>query len=678
MPLTPDNEKFLRKHYRTMAVAKLARRLNATPKEVSHFIDSIKTSGDKKRERIFRILMLAFPFLFVFLLEAGLRLGEYGGDTRLFREATYNGRQYYELNPLAPRRYFRNVQREGISSSDVFEKDKSPDTYRIFCLGESSTRGYPYMYNGAFPPMLKDRLQTLLPDKHIEVINLGLTAISSFVVLDFVKQAMEYKPDLLLVYTGHNEFYGAFAIGSSEYLGRNRAVINAYLYLERFKTFVLIRQCASWVMSLFGSSEVNHHVTMMELMVRDKQIQYGGPEYATALENFRANLEDIIHLAREGNTAVIIGTQASNLRGIPPFVSLFSPATPPERQQAFEKIYREADALIGRGSYGMALDTLRACMRVDTLPAKQYFLQGKCFEQAGEYDLARAAYRKARDYDGLPFRAPTSFNLMIENLCRKEQIPLAATEEQVAAQCAHGIIGPEMMLEHVHPNIDGYFQIAKAFFKSIADHQLIAPNKEWKWERDKSDSAYRGMVGVTAFDSLAAAARLFILTHSWPFTGNNCTVDDYIPRTILEKEVKKYISGEDTWEKGHVTVAEYYHSRREYAREADEYRALVKGMPYNISPYLRLAQTEIQLRDTIAAESTLTHSLAVAGTFAAYNLLGIVSYNLGKYDEAENYLQQALNQQGDDAGPELYARARAILRSARHWKEEREKESRKH
>ena len=78
-------------------------------------------------------------------------------------------------------------------------------TFRIFCLGGSTATGYPYWYNASFSFFLKTRLKIIFPDKNIEVINLSMTAVNSFTVLDMVKELPEYEPDLILVYDGHNE-----------------------------------------------------------------------------------------------------------------------------------------------------------------------------------------------------------------------------------------------------------------------------------------------------------------------------------------------------------------------------------------------------------------------------------------------------------------------------------------
>ena len=57
-------------------------------------------------------------------------------------------------------------------------------------------------------------LQDAWPDRRVEVINLGTTAIASFPVLGITTEALDYEPDLVVVYTGHNEFFGTYGVAS--------------------------------------------------------------------------------------------------------------------------------------------------------------------------------------------------------------------------------------------------------------------------------------------------------------------------------------------------------------------------------------------------------------------------------------------------------------------------------
>ena len=78
------------------------------------------------------------------------------------------------MNPGVGKRYFPGTDFSPATSLDAFPEEKRPGTFRIFCLGGSTTVGYPYWFNAAFSTFLRTRLTSMFPDRSIEVINLGL------------------------------------------------------------------------------------------------------------------------------------------------------------------------------------------------------------------------------------------------------------------------------------------------------------------------------------------------------------------------------------------------------------------------------------------------------------------------------------------------------------------------
>ena len=63
-------------------------------------------------------------------------------------------------------------------------------------------------------------LEDAFPQRQVEVFNMGITAISSFGVARVVEDAMDLKPDAIVVYTGHNEIYGAYGAASLSQVGQ--------------------------------------------------------------------------------------------------------------------------------------------------------------------------------------------------------------------------------------------------------------------------------------------------------------------------------------------------------------------------------------------------------------------------------------------------------------------------
>src|SRR5713101_4018467 len=195
----------------------------------------------RRKQSIFWIVLVLLPAALLIISERLLGLFEYGGNLDIVGTTTVLGKDYYTLNRNVGRRYF---SQQGISipepHDDLFEIHKKPNTRRIFMLGESTMAGFPFDYNATPPQLLRDRLQRLLPSADVEVINAALSAINSYTVRDFVYELVKYEPDLLVIYLGHNEFYGALGVGSTEYLGKSASLINLYLKLNNLRIFRLV------------------------------------------------------------------------------------------------------------------------------------------------------------------------------------------------------------------------------------------------------------------------------------------------------------------------------------------------------------------------------------------------------------------------------------------------------
>ena len=173
--------------------------------------------------------LIVLPVLFLALLESLLRLSGYGDSYPLFTQKA----GFYHTNQNFARKYFssRDITIPQLIAKQ-FPIKKSGKTLRIVVLGGSTTAGFPYDVNIGFAPMLREHLQTDNPDKNIEVINLGISAVNSHTVLDMLDQVWKIQPDLFVIYMGHNEFYGALGLASSQSIGGNRALVLFTLWLR--------------------------------------------------------------------------------------------------------------------------------------------------------------------------------------------------------------------------------------------------------------------------------------------------------------------------------------------------------------------------------------------------------------------------------------------------------------
>lgn len=183
--------------------------------KIAHKTENTKATANKETPRWFFIIPLIIPILFFVFLEMGLRLFNYGMDYTIFKPVYENYPRKLFINPNLPRKYFSGLKNAPSVVPDAFDNVKKENAFRIFVLGESSTAGWPYIPNASFPREIKRRLELLYPDNVIEVINCGVSAINTYTIRDIVPGIIKEKPDLILIYTGHNEYYGALGAASS-------------------------------------------------------------------------------------------------------------------------------------------------------------------------------------------------------------------------------------------------------------------------------------------------------------------------------------------------------------------------------------------------------------------------------------------------------------------------------
>lgn len=552
-------------------------------------------SGQKKI--LFSMILILIPFVLFFILEISLRLFGVGNDLSLFVKSNdYPG--YFEINKKVSLRYFSKFEGPGVSN-DIFLIDKPENCYRIFVLGSSTTRGFPYSNGIMFTRILNYRLQDVFPNKKIEVVNMAMTAVNSFTQADFIDEILKQKPDALLIYAGHNEFYGALGVGSIENGGNARWMKKLHLSLIHLRTYQLIQKLVAKSARLaIGGANSQQNSTRMELIVKDKSIEYGSPIYFRAINDFKTNMSEVLYKAKKKNIPVLIGDLVCNLRDQKPFKSI-PIANYPSADEAFDK-------------------------------ARKY-------ETQELYDSARAYYILAKDLDGVKFRAPEDITKVIYSISKEYNAIQVPVRKYFDNASKNGIVGDNLMLEHLHPNIDGYFLLADAFFSGMRDNKLISD--QWDTSKIIPSAYYRSVWGFTQLDSLVADIKIQALKASWPFKSENVVntyVTDYKPRNYVDSMAIMCVLYKNVFvENKHKELAGYYASQGKYLQAYNEYNSLVRSYPYNTEYYM-----EADKYATLAKE--YNKAIDLLKSFPELNHSFILNIMLGKNYQKINLPQEAL------------------------------------
>lgn len=409
---------------------------------------------------------------------------------------------YLQPNPAAVQRFFPDPRQAPDVSIDTtwFPEHKGEGTVRIFVLGESSAAGFPYGRWASPAALLQQRLQRTYPDRRIEVVNTAMAAVTSYVLLDFADEIIEHEPDAVVIYTGHNEYLGIGGVGSSLASARSPALARTIAGLRRLH---LYRSIERLLASVGGGDELpRHDGTLMARVAAERSIPLDSPLYRRGLEQFRGNLERLLRKYREAGVEVFIGTLASNERDQPPFASV----SPDEVEASAIARYRDAQRL----------------------------------DAAGDFAAARIEYLAAKDRDELRFRAPESFNELIRELATASDSRLVDVQRALASASRDGIIGADLMLEHVHPNAEGYFRLASAYVPAMTGW-LGPPSVA------VDDETARREMPLTEVDRLHGEYRVAVLKNDWPFVPVRRATTIPPPANRIEEIAQAWFAGQSSW-----------------------------------------------------------------------------------------------------------------------------------
>jgi len=536
---------------------------------------SLKHTAPQKKWSFYAV-MWSLPVLFFALLEGGLQIAGFGQDYPLFVPVEV-APDYLVMNREVSRRYFRRETRVPTGLHDAFRMEKDTTTKRIFVQGGSSAAGYPYYYGGSFSRMLEQRLQQSFPNMHIEVVNVAMAAINSYTILDQVDDILDHLPDAVLIYAGHNEFYGALGIGSSQSLGYNRFIVNLYLRLQSLRILQLIQDSLSQVLKASlrrqdGSS------TLMERMVGRQSIPLDSEMYRHGVRQFRGNLQSILRKYQRQGVPVFIGTVASNERTHPPFQNgLRSETDPDQWQNAY------AIALADQ-SLPSSINRFQHLIAMDSMAATSWFGLATRLDARGDIDEARQAYIHAKDLDQLRFRATEETNHIIQEEALRASATLVDIQDELRKKSQDQIIGSDLMLEHLHPNLEGYFIFADAFYNAIYESKILGESRNYI-----PAGIARTEVLFTEIDSIFGELRLKKLLNSWPFKQldyrSTLQEDTSDVLTFAEELAHALDRGDLRWFAATDQLRSYYASEGQHHHALKASLALLQEFPYLPLPY---------------------------------------------------------------------------------------------
>jgi tetratricopeptide (TPR) repeat protein len=584
---------------------------------------SSATAGPTGKRRYF---LLAIPYvaIFVLLWVVNLALPHINPslDIPFTRDIQLDGITYREIN----RGYLEPFFPAGSPmipelKNTLLRPVKTERTLRLLCIGESSMFGVPFAFAATIPTLVRKQLRHLYPDLDIEVVNLGASAINSNVIREMVPEFLSLQPDLVLVYTGHNEFYGPDGIGTS-WLEQRLPGLTPWKYRARQLPLIAALQRL-----IAGNSKKpsEGERNLMRQVSGGAEVALESPEAERIFQQFHENLRELVHSFRQKNVPVIIGEISSNL--------MFPPFAPGPRMNP-----DPLSTAVVSGRIAVADSLLAGGFAADSTNAYNLYWRGRVSLAKGDSIAAKRFLERARDHDLLKFRAPGRINEIIHQVGAEEAIPVLAIDSLLRARSPHGITDTTFFSEHLHPTFLGYDMIARTYVRAIVDWRLVRldPPRTTSLLPFNADS-----LSVPWLDLGYAALGLRALTSRWPFTNMPHRRDVLDTCQAWQRKIAIDVSGGTVgWTEALLRYAQQAKEHRNLSATVVAMSALVEEYPGRYFLQHGLA-TSLEAVGRVA-EAIKHYRLAISlrpGLPQPVLDLAILLIDQGQYGEAERLFQ---------------------------------------
>lgn len=493
--------------------AKKTRRAAGAPAEAAETAAAAATPPRRRlglRQRLLLVgLGLVLAVVALALLEGALRLAGIGRG-QLYDDPFVGfapGVDLFEERTLADGTRVRATRPEKLAffNEQQFLADKPADGYRVFSLGGSTTYGSPYDDHVSFSRWLERYLAAADPTRRWEVVNTGAQSYASYRVALLMQELVRYEPDLFVVYTGHNEFLEERSYAHLQ--DADPLVRRARMALSRFRFAALARQ--AWQRARGerqdgagegaeaaepGSGEAAREPTLapevaarldgwtgLDLYRRDDELARG------VHRHFEASLHRMVDIARDHGAAIVFVEPVENLKDFSPFKSQPTDGlAAAERDRAAELLAAGRERLAA-GDAAAALAALDEAAAIDPRHAEIHFRRGRALLALGRFGEARRAFVTAKDEDVAPLRATEAVHAAVRRVAAERDVPLVDLPALLAAESrrrfGHDLLGDELMLDHVHPDVPVHDLVAQRVFDLLAERGVVHPRSGWSEAR---------------------------------------------------------------------------------------------------------------------------------------------------------------------------------------------------
>ena len=438
-----------------------------------------------RRETTFKLLALSLPVIAWLLVDTGLRLAGAlpPDDPLVFFSRTFepsfspfvptddahlsirpdwvsDGNGLRDVRGQRPGRIFLLP---GFRPSRI-AAEKPGGTVRIFVLGGSTTFGLGVGPDDAFAALVGHALEAELPDREVEVVNLGCPGWASGRVANLLARVLDLEPDLVIVYSGHNEMLAgpsgeeaptdtgekmtATALSYSPILGWAQHFVSRW---RRGRAYDVLAEEAA---ALEAGRIPVHDPTLLSGEVPSlPEAEY----LETSEARYRENLQTMVERSETAGVPLLLVLPVANW-STPPALSAHREGF--TNEGIFQTMLGQAQAAIVEQRLLDAIPLLDEAIRISPQYAMAHYWRGSALKLTGEPEKAFASFQWAVDLDARTHRITSRLEKALMETATATDTPWIDLRPLFWQQL-RSTPAEELFFDHCHPTRFGHRLIAE-------------------------------------------------------------------------------------------------------------------------------------------------------------------------------------------------------------------------
>jgi tetratricopeptide (TPR) repeat protein len=294
-----------------------------------------------------------------------------------------------------------------------FLRIKPAGLTRIFVIGGSAAYGFPYNADHGFSGYLSRALNKAAPGRY-EVINASGMSFGSHRVLDVLQDVLLFEPDLVIIYSGNNEYVERNILPETKKAPAAMEKINSIF--NQTDIYRAIRLTLFKISPKVFERRMKQDITDIRSNPRVSRGDIGRSLHtdSTILANYRKNITDMKKLLVQQGVKAVFCTVPVDIGGWLPDSGLPQFADDTAAQRWLELVDLRDEAF-KKSDLAQEAEYMKKILEITPNDPGMRFNYGKILWLLRQYKASYQELVKAKDLDYRPTRALSSFNEVIRS-----------------------------------------------------------------------------------------------------------------------------------------------------------------------------------------------------------------------------------------------------------------------